>query len=213
MKITRYKLIPKNKLLSSIKRTKLKGFDQPSLYKNSILTIEENVDPSSLVPAQRYVLEEDFKRIEELYNEFNNRHSIDIFSLDGGILFWIEDEKGNEEGPIPLTPPIVEFSNEPDNKKVRLINDGMHRVYAARRLGKPINIVQIDNVPKEFPYYAYALPNGWDDVSELMILPDGFEKKTYRVPDNYKSLFRDFNGIFPGIQKKRKNTNPKHLKA
>jgi hypothetical protein len=42
-------------------------------------------------------------------------------------------------------------------------------------------------------------------------LPDGHQKKEYRQPANYKALFRDFNAVFPGVQKQRKQSNPGHI--
>ena len=117
------------------------------------------------------------------------------------------------EPPIPFLPPVIEESTERDGKKVLLINDGIHRVYAARKRGRKLNVVLARNVPAEYPYYAYALPDGWRQVEELAELTEGYQKKEYRNPDNYKALFRDFNEIFEGIQKQRPKTNPDHLKA
>ncbi len=112
-----------------------------------------------------------------------------------------------------MLPPIVEESHEPSGRTVLLINDGIHRIYAARSLGMPISVVLARNVPAEYPYYAYALPNGWAGVAELGELPDEFMKKEYRQPKNYKALFRNFNALFPGIQKQRKQSNPEQLRA
>ena len=44
-------------------------------------------------------------------------------------------------------------------------------------------------------------------------LREGYQKKEYRNPENYKALFRDFNEIFEGVQKQRPRTNPESLKA
>ena len=99
-----------------------------------------------------------------------------------------------------------------NNGKV-LINDGIHRVYAARKRGRKINVVLARNVPSEYPYYAYALEDGWAQVRELAELQEGYQKKEYRNPENYKALFRDFNAVFEGVQKQRPLTNPAHLKA
>jgi hypothetical protein len=44
------------------------------------------------------------------------------------------------------------------------------------------------------------------------VLPDNYVKKVYRDPQNYKALFRDFNEHFPGVQKRRKRSNPAHLR-
>jgi hypothetical protein len=126
-------------------------------------------------------------------------HGVDLFALDGGA--HIGDDA------IPVIPPIVERSTEPDGRVVWLINDGIHRVYAARVSGSPINVVTVDGA--SHPYYALAA--AWEDVVELEELPDTFQKKAYRVPSNYKALFRDFNAVFPGIQAERKQSNPAHL--
>jgi hypothetical protein len=50
-------------------------------------------------------------------------------------------------------------------------------------------------------------------VEELAELTEGYQKKAYRNPENYKALFRDFNAVFEGVQKQRARTNPAHLKA
>jgi hypothetical protein len=212
MNITRYEVMPQAELLARLKKTRLKGFDRPYVYEHSALEWVEQADPEQLCPAQNYVLQADIQNIETLFRIFQQKE-IDIFALQGGLLFWLHDPKaGTEEGPIPLIPPVVEESMEPDGRTVLLINDGMHRVYAAKKLGRKINIVLARAVPREYPYYAYALQNGWTGVEELDGLPDGYVKKAYRDKDNYKALFRDFNEVLPGVQKQRKRTNPGYLK-
>jgi len=213
MKILRHQPITRRELLDALKQTRLRGHGQPFLYEHAALSLEPALDPGRLVPAQNYVLTEDFERIEALYHLFLAQ-GINIFALDGGLRFWLQDpETDEEDGPIPLIPPVVEESLEPDGQTVWLINDGMHRVYAAKRLGQKINIVLARNVPSEYPYYAYAHSEGWPSVEELDELPDGYIKKRYRDPENYKALFRDFNAVFPGVQKQRKKTNPAFLQA
>lgn len=201
--------IPKTQILSQLRQTRLMGHGQPFVYKNALLEIREQVDPDQLIPAQRYVLTADFQRIRALYNLFLQQ-DIDIFALQGGLLFWPCPEpcrsivEGFQEtDPIPLLPPIVEASVEANGKTVLLINDGMHRIYTARQLGKRINIILVSQVPTEYPYYAYPLENGWQDVVELEALTESFVKKYYRDQENYKALFRNFNELFPHIQKQR----------
>lgn len=207
MKILKYELINPPSLLASLQQTRLMGHGQHSIYCNATLSLQEAIDPNILVPAQRYVLESDFHRIESLYTSFL-QEDMDIFSLTGGLWFWqAESDTEPAEGPIPLTPPIVEESLESDGKKIWLISDGMHRVYTARKLGKRINIILVQNVPAVYPYYAYPLTQGWEKVMELATLPDDFQKKVYRE-ENYKALFRNYNEVLPGIQKQRKRTNP-----
>src|ERR1700722_6798793 len=122
----------------------------------------------------------------------------DIFDLDGGFYIDTSEDHGQR---VPVIPPIVEESYEPNGRTVLLISDGMHRVFAARSLGKSVTVVVIRRIPAEYPYYAYALEGGWSEVRQFTELPDGFQKKEYRRPNNYKSLFRDYNGLFPGVQK------------
>lgn len=211
MKLLRWEQLTAEETLSRFKRTRLKGFGQPYVYEPAVLTLEKGVSTDRLVPAQRYVLQSDLDSVFALEKMFA-LHGIDIYALDGALMFWIERD-GEEEGPIPLTPPIIEGSTEADGRHIWLINDGMHRVMAARKRGVPINIILAEGVPPEHPYYALPLSKGWADVQELAELPDGFQKKDYRVPDNYKALFRDFNEVFPGIQKQRKQSNPAHIKG
>ena len=212
MKIQTYEFLNETELLSRVKRTRLRGFDGAYVYQDAIVELVEAVDPAVLAPAQRYVLRDGCNVIEDIYQAFLEK-SIDVFALRGALLFTPEPENGDKIESIPFTPPIIEESTEPDGRQVWLINDGIHRVYAAKKLGHPINIVLVRNVPSQNPYYAYALEKGWADVEELDELPDTYLKKTYRDPNNYKALFRNFNEIFPGVQAQRKKSNPTDLKA
>ncbi len=195
-------------LLASLKRTRLKGHDQFEIYRDAALSLER-VDPDTLSPAQRYVLKPGLERTIALRDALL-AHGVDIFALDGGV--WVRTSEAPDER-IPVLPPIIEDSREPDGRTVQIINDGMHRVYAARKLGLPITIVRARNVPGAYPYYAYALEGGWSEVEELETLPENYQKKAYRHPTNYKALFRDFNAVFPGVQKDRAKTNPSHFAA
>lgn len=206
--VTRYELISEADLLQRLKKTRLQGFDRPFVYENSDLSIVEAVDPQALAPAQRFVLTSGVEAITTLASDFEQQ-GIDIFGLRGGILFSTD----HTAEMIPFIPPVIEESIEPDGRTVWLINDGIHRAYAAIRLGRKLNVVLARNVPGKYPYYAYALPGGWADVTEFSELPDEFQKKTYRDPTGYKALFRDFNEVLPGVQKQRKQTNPAHLRA
>jgi hypothetical protein len=210
MKIAKYELVPETELLARLKRTRLRGFDRAEVYRDATLEIAE-VDPEDLAPAQRYVLADGVQTILEIADAFAAL-GVDVFALRGALLFWPEGADPADP-PIPFLPPVVEESLEPDGRTVLLINDGIHRVYAARRRGRRLNVVLARGVPREYPYYAYALPGGWNQVEELTELTEGYQKKAYRNPDNYKALFRDFNAVFEGVQKQRPRTNPEHLKA
>jgi hypothetical protein len=179
-------------LLSKLRRTRLRGFDGAQPYAEATLSLNRQIDPATLAPAQQYVLRAVVARILELRSALL-RFDLDIFALDGGV--------------------FVRTVDAPDERIVRIINDGLHRVFAARSVDLPITAVVAKGVPSEYPYYACAMPGGWSEVVELDELPDGFQKKTYRNPENYKALFRDFNGVFPGVQKERRKSNPPHLRA
>jgi hypothetical protein len=192
-------------LLSSLKRTRLRG--GADLYTTASLGLRSGTNPGELAPAQRYVLAPTVEKVLEL-REAVLAEGVDIFALDGGM--WVRTSDDPDEL-TPVIPPIVEESIERDGRTVLVIADGIHRIYAAKSIGAPISVVTVHGVPKEHPYYAYALDEGWDGVRELAELPDNFQKKEYRRPDNYKSLFRDYNAIFPGVQKQRKQSNPAFL--
>ena len=206
LSITRF---DRDELLAALRETPLRGFDKTRLYANATLALAPATATDLLTPAQRYVLEPRLRKLLELRVALLH-HGIDLFALDGGA--YIHTSEDPQEA-IPIIPPIVEETLEPDGRSVLLINDGLHRVSAARSLGLPISVVVARGVPSEYPYYAYALPRGWAELEELDELPDSYQKKEYRLPENYKALFREFNTVFPGVQKQRKQSNPDHLQA
>jgi hypothetical protein len=212
MNILKHDVLTEAELLGRLKRTRLRGFDRAEVYRDASLEILQQADPAALVPAQRYVLSEGVQAILDVADAFLER-GIDVFDLRGALLFWQEGSDPDRDPPIPFLPPVIEESVERDGSKVLLINDGIHRVYAARKRGRKINVVLARNVPAEYPYYAYALSDGWAQVRELAELQEGYQKKEYRNPENYKALFRDFNEVFEGVQKQRARTNPANLKA
>jgi hypothetical protein len=209
VRVTDVEPIAADALLDSLRRTRLRGFDGAQPYASATLRIEHGRDPLSLAPAQGYVLAAGVRRILELRAALA-KWSVDLFALEGGL--WIRTDEAPGER-IPVIPPLVERSSEPDGRAVMVINDGMHRIQAALATGAPITVVAAYDVPPEYPYYAFALPGGWAEVVELDELPDSFQKKRYRIEGNYKALFRDFNAVLPGVQKERKKSNPEHLRA
>lgn len=190
-------------LLSRLRETRLKGHGQPQIYKEAHLQLVEQLPTNLLMPAQRYVLSPILHRTLRLREAILAcEQRIDIFGLRGGL--WVSVDGGPDE--MPVIPPIIEESFEGGGSSVNLINDGLHRVFSARSLGLPINVVLATGVPQEYPYYSYPLSGGWDDVEVLDDLDAGYEKKSYREPNDHKALFRDFNAVFAGVQPKRKQT-------
>ena len=208
MRILSVEPFGRDELLARLRRTRLRGFDGARPYADADLEVAA-IDPERLAPAQRYVLKGGVAQATRLRAALRG-HGVDPFALDGGAYFRTDEDP---EELVPLIPPIVEESREPDGRTVLIVNDGIHRVYAARGAGAPVSVVVARGVPAEFPYYAYALPGGWADVEELDELRPGYQKKEYRDPERYKALFRQFNEVFPGVQKQRARTNPEHLSA
>ncbi len=198
-----------DELLARLRQTPLRGFGKVRPYADASIELARDSDPALLAPAQRYVLRPTIEKILELRAALL-AHGVDLFDLDGGVHIRTSEDPAES---IPVIPPIVEESREPDGSSVLLINDGLHRVAAARSVGLPITVVRVRGVPAERPYYAYALAGGWSDVTELDELPDSYQKKEYRLPIGYKALFREFNAVLPGVQKERKKSNPGHLRA
>jgi hypothetical protein len=199
----------REQLLRALRETPLRGHGRARVYERATLELTPPLPTSAFAPAQRYVLMPGVRTMVALRTALL-AHGVDLFDLQGGAYVRLA---ADPDEVIPVTPPIVEESREPDGRLAQLVADGLHRVFAARTMGLPISVVLVRDVPAELPYYAYALPGGWSQVSAIEALPDTYEKKTYRQPDNYKALFRDYNVVFPGIQKERKKSNPSHLRA
>src|SRR3954470_13409532 len=154
MEIEGVEHISREELLAALRRTRLQGFDGAQPYADAALELAA-VDPERLAPAQRYVLRPGVDKVLELRDALLD-HGADIFALDGGLRVRTPGEV------IPVLPPIVEESHEPDGRTVLIVNDGIHRVFAARELALPIATVIARGVPAEYPYYALALQDGWD---------------------------------------------------
>lgn len=209
MKILSVECFDRDQLLTAIARTPLRGFGGVRPFQDASVELAPLSDTDTLAPAQNYVLRPSVETVLRMRVALSEE-DIEFFALDGGA--YVRTSEAPDEV-IPVIPPIVEESREPDGRTVFIISDGLHRVFAARLMGLPISVVVVRGVPAEYPYYAYALRDGWSEIAELDELPDNYQKKEYRQPDNYKALFREYNTVFPGVQKQRKQSNPKHIRA
>lgn len=208
MEILEVEAFGQDELLTKLRATRLQGFDGFEVYADAHLELVPGLDPEQATPAQRYVLRPNVATVLALRDALLPLGH-DIFALEGGLRVRTGDAPDQW---MPVLPPVIEESLERDGRSVLLINDGIHRVYAARSVGATIAAVVIRGVSTEYPYYAYALPNGWDGVQPMDELPDVFVKKEYRQPTGYQALFREFNTQFPGVQQVRKQSNPADLK-
>lgn len=174
-------------LFDRLRKTKLRGHGQPEIYKDAHLGLFRT-RMENLVPPQNYVLRGQLDYIRDLQEDVYNEKDLDLFDLDGFVIV---------DG-VPFTPPIVEISRNKAGNSVLLICDGQHRVQAS---GGEITVVIASNLPWQYPYYAWPLENGWDDVEMVDFQPD--VKKEYREPQDHKALYRNFEPQFPGYQPSR----------
>lgn len=191
MHITRIESFGRDELFAALRRVTLHERPLSLPYARADLTLLEAYSPDDLVPAQRYVKRGELTKISRLAAALGE-HGVDLFALHGYVRFWTVD--GPAEG-MDLLPPVVECSREPAGPCVKLINDGMHRVYSARAGRRPITVVYAAGVPDETPYYAYPNADGWESVEEIEEISEQYAKKHYRL-EPHRSLYRDFNTAF-----------------
>lgn len=192
MEIKRVERHSVDELMQNMRRVAMLTHPDDLPYKNASIELA-TVHTDEIAPAQRYVLTQEILKVRDL-RWCLREHDVDLFKLDGYVKIWLE----GYDDPIDVLPPVVEQSAEADGSVVKILNDGMHRVYLARMERSPIQVVYVEKVPKEYPYYAFPLVNGWNDVEIVSELPEGYIKKWHRIK-NYKSLYRDFNSGFQNV--------------
>ncbi|MCE5198991.1 MAG: hypothetical protein ABFD54_18165 [Armatimonadota bacterium] len=192
MNIERVEQHSVEELLANMRRVGMLTHPEDYPYENAQIELV-SLHTNEIAPAQRYVLNCELMKVRDLQWALQE-HGVDLFKLDGYASIWLE----GYDDPIDVLPPVVEESEEADGSVVRILNDGMHRVYLARMERTPIQVVYARNVPKQYPYYAFPLVNGWADVEIMQDLPEGYIKKWHRIK-NYKSLYRNFNSGFQNV--------------
>lgn len=188
MNIVSINSYPVEDLIEKVLKVRLVGHDQPVAYSSAKIVC---VPVKEMVPCQRYLHAPTLATVSEVVKSLQNKFWMSPSRMYG----WVELVTDSGEK-IPFLPPVIEWSL-PDNKHI--ICDGMHRVSVLHMLSEWINVVVA--TPADYPYYAYPLPGGWSDVEIVSTVPE--HKKRYREPEDHKALFRDFNAVFPGVQKKR----------
>lgn len=155
------------------------------------------VSYAEVVPAQRYVLADGLYKARNLRWELE-KHGVNLFELNGYVSIWTDQS----DEPIDVLPPVVEQSVEANGLRVNIINDGMHRMYVGRLEWRLPQVVYIENIPPQYPYYAFPIPDGdWNVVTvveEGEEIPAGLIKKWHRTSDN-KKLYRNFNSQFINV--------------
>lgn len=213
-------------LCEKLRQIKLKdGKTQP--YLNSYISIEM-LDPAILAPTQRYCLISELKKIEQLRWDILNEFNWDILQLNGYLeVIYKLEKKGEfiswgaasrkvgedwETKQIDILPPIIEEHVNSRGGIDLIICDGQHRCRLAYQMGMPLNVIYVRGANKSYPYYAYPLPNGWDDVELRDDIPEGYVKK-FHVAKEHKRLYRDFNTQFSNIGDSRPYTTVEEKKA
>ena len=185
-------------LLDNMRRVAMLTKPEELPYKSADIQLK-TFDTDDIAPAQRYVLTHELTKVRDLRWSLREQ-GVDIFQLDGYVSIWL----AGYDQPIDVLPPVVEYSVEADSSAIRILNDGMHRVYLARMERTPIQVIYVEDVPEQYPYYAFPLVNGWNDVEIVSELPHGYIKKWHRIKD-YKSLYRNFNSGFTNVGGPRGN--------
>ncbi len=219
MEIANLKLHPFSELIARLRNLTMLADKSMKPYEEALITHLPVPNPYNLlVPAQRYVLASELRKVIELDFAMRN-HGINIFNIPSKIL----DPNGPIAGPashanrlgfiefdvcafspdlkeswqtITLLPPVIEYTTESNGVSNNLINDGMHRCFMGIQYSMVIGTVMIRN-PK-VPYYAYPLSGGWSDVKMVDTISDTAFKKFHRF-ENYKAYYRDFNSVFTNV--------------
>lgn len=188
-------------LLARLRRVPLLNQPEIQVYAEALITLE-HLQTDQLAPTQNYVWLAELRKVQELRWSLAER-GVDLFHLDGFVTFTLRNAAGAEES-YDVYPPVVEESIEADGRVALVINDGMHRLYLARLEWVVPQVVYVRGVPREYPYYAFPRPGGWEGLD---LLPDNPDPKTYlkkchRVRHN-KRLYRDFQAVFANVGRSR----------
>ena len=194
--ITKIERHSPEELIANMRKVSMLKAPQVFPYERAEINLKK-MTFDEVLPAQRYVLGNGLHKAQCLEWQLE-RFGVDLFNLNGYVTIWTDQS----DEPIDVLPPVVEAMIEADGSKVNIINDGMHRMYVARLEWKHPQVVFIENVPPEYPYYAYPIAgdNRWEQIAILEDdhIPAGLIKKWHRTKDN-KQLYRNFNSSFINV--------------
>ncbi len=204
MEIIKFEYYNFSELENRLRNVHIKDKPEVKIYKNASIKLWKGVNPEEIHICQYYARRQDLEEITSC-REALLPFGVDIFKLLGFVRVFSKKENGQIQV-FDVLPPVVEISRQDNN--IPLLCDGLHRLYVARKIGSTVNVVLIDGVDPQYPYYAFPNENGWKDVKEVEDVPS--VKKNYRRKD-YKSLFRDFNTAFLNVTQIRKKRNIKPI--
>jgi hypothetical protein len=206
VKIIKFEYYNEDSLIENLRKVTIRKRPDVRIYKNADIRIQKNVKPEDIHICQYYVLEKDLGEIAGCRKSLLE-YGVDMFNLRGFVRVYSIDDEGHQQV-FDVLPPAVEISRQDGG--IQLLCDGMHRLYHAKETGSDINVVIIDGVDENYPYYALPNEEGWGSLEKCREVPD--VKKNYRI-ENYKSLFRDFNTAFLNVTQPRTNAQPENLKV
>ncbi len=188
---------PAEELMDRMRRVPLMEQPEVLVYEEALLSLE-CIHTRCLAPPQNYIWLQELRKVQELRWSLRD-FGVDMFRLDGFVTYDVREGSG-ETVTYNLYPPVVEESFEAEGTVALLINDGMHRVYLARQEWIIPQVVYVRGVPKEYPYYAFPRPGGWEGIDLLADNPDNnrYLKKCHRVRRN-KGLYRNFQAVFHNV--------------
>lgn len=193
MKIKRVERHSERELIDCLRRVSMLEAPEVKPYESAFISLER-LRLDHIWPSQSYVLRSEFEKVRTLRWSLLDC-GIDMFDLEGYLTIFMEES----EEPLNLLPPVVEESIESDGSLIPLINDGMHRMYLAWKEWVVPRVAYVRGVPKAFPYYAYPLRGGWQEIKLIEDRDDlGILKKYHRTRNN-KGLYRNFNSAFQNV--------------
>ena len=192
---------PPEALIGCLRRVPLMERTDVLVYSQALISLEQ-IHPDCLNPPQNYIWLQELRKTQELRWSLA-AWGVDLFRLDGYVTYTVRLADG-EEVVYDLYPPIVEESFEADGRLALIINDGMHRLYLARMEWVVPQVTYVRGIPKEYPYYAFPRPGGWEGLDLLADNPDPqrYLKKCHRTRHN-KQLYRDFQAVFQNVGRSR----------
>jgi hypothetical protein len=190
-------------LIGCLRRVPLLEKTDVLIYSQALISLEQ-IHTNCLNPPQNYIWLQELRKTQELRWSLA-AWGVDLFRLNGYVTYTVRRPDG-EEATYDLYPPIVEESFEADGTVALLINDGMHRLYLARLERVIPQVTYVRGIPKEYPYYAFPRPGGWEGLDLLAENPDPqrYLKKCHRIRHN-KQLYRDFQAVFQNVGRSRSN--------
>ncbi len=197
MRIVQVTHHPPAELLARLRQVPLQEQPDVKIYQEALISLE-CIHTDCLHPPQNYIWLTELRKVQELRWSLRE-HGLDMFRLDGFVTYTVQEDNGTEVA-YDLYPPIIEESIEADGTVALLINDGMHRVFLARSEWVIPQVVYIRGIPKDYPYYAFPRPQGWEGIDLLADNPDKnrYLKKCHRIRHN-KALFRNFQAVFRNV--------------